>query len=217
MSAPIAIDANVRSELGSRANHRLRKTGQIPGVVYGHHQDVVPIKLDRKSFVTHLSRGAHVFTLSLEGKSEPVLVKDVQFDHLGNDVLHVDFARVDLNERVTITVALELKGEPKGEKEGGVLQQILNELEIECVVTDIPDRIVQDVSGMEKDAVLHVSELKLPAGVTCVTDGELIVATCREVLSATEEPAAVAETGGEPEVITKGKTDEEGDGAAEKK
>jgi len=208
MSSLIALEATRREELGSRANFRLRKTGQLPGVIYGHKEAVVPIKLDRKTFVTHLSRGAHVFTLSIDGKSEPVLLKDVQFDHLGSEVLHVDFARVDLNERVTVTIALQLKGEPKGEKEGGVLQQIINELEIEALVTEIPDVITHDVSDMEKDAVLHIRELKLPPGVKCLQDGDLIVATCREVLE--EAPAAVAEEGAaEPEVITKGKAEEE--------
>jgi large subunit ribosomal protein L25 len=215
MSSLIALEATRREELGSRANFRLRKTGQVPGVIYGHKEAVVPIKLDRKTFVAHLSRGAHVFSLSIDGKSEPVLLKDVQFDHLGSEVLHVDFARVDLNERVTVTIALQLKGEPKGEKEGGVLQQIINELEIEALVTEIPDVITHDVSDMEKDAVLHIRELKLPPGVKCLQDGELIVATCREVLE--QAPAAVVEEGAaEPEVITKGKTEEEAPAAEEK-
>lgn len=215
MSSLIALEASRREELGSRANFRLRKTGQVPGVIYGHKQEVVPIKLDRKTFVTHLSRGAHVFTLSVDGKPEPVLLKDVQFDHLGSEVLHVDFARVDLNERVTVTIALQLKGEPKGEKEGGVLQQIINELEIEALVTEIPDVISHDVSDMEKDAVLHIKELKLPPGVKCLQDGDLIVATCREVLE--QAPAAAAEEGAaEPEVITKGKAEEEAPAAEEK-
>lgn len=215
MSSLIAIEASRRTELGSRANYRLRKTGQVPGVVYGHKEAVVPIKLDRKSLMAHLAHGAHVFNLAIDGKTEPVLLKDVQFDHLGSDVLHVDFARVDLNERVTVTVALQLKGEPKGEKEGGVLQQIINELEIEALVTEIPDAIVHDVSEMEKDAVLHIRELKLPAGVKCLQDGDLIVATCREVLE--QAPAAEVEEGAaEPEVIAKGKVEEEAPATEEK-
>jgi large subunit ribosomal protein L25 len=213
MSAPIDLNAAKREQLGSRANFRLRKTGQIPGVVYGHHQDVTPIQLEKKGFLIHLNHGAHVFNLQLEGKSEPVLVKEVQYDHLSADVIHVDFARVDLNERVTVTIALELKGEPKGEKDGAVLQQLLNELEIECVVTDIPDIITHDVSEMGKDSVLHVSELKLPQGVTVLNDADLLVATCREIAEQ-DEDAEIAEGGAEPEVITKGKEEEGAEAAA---
>lgn len=216
MSSLIAIEAARREELGSRANYRLRRTGQLPGVVYGHKEAVVPIKLDRKSFMKHLAQGAHVFSLAIDGKSEPVLLKDVQFDHLGSEVLHVDFARVNLNERVTVTVALQLKGEPKGEKEGGVLQQIINELEIEALVTEIPAAIVHDVSDMEKDAVLHIRELKLPAGVKCLQDGDLIVATCREVLEQAPAEATTEEGAAEPEVIAKGKVEEEAAATEEK-
>ena len=105
-------------------------------------------------------------------------------------VLHVDFARVDLNEKVELTISIELKGEPKGEKDGGVLQQILNELEIECLVTDIPDNITVDVSHMEKDSVLHLSDVKLPQGVTTKVDLELIVCKVEEIAEQPEEAAA---------------------------
>ena len=92
-------------------------------------------------------------------------MKEVQYDHLGIEVIHVDFARVSLDEKVEVTVPLELKGTPKGEAEGGVLSQIMNELEVECLVTDIPDVIRVNVSEMKLDDVLHIKDLKLPAGV----------------------------------------------------
>jgi large subunit ribosomal protein L25 len=208
------VTANKRDELGSRANKRLRDQGQLPGVIYGHKEAVVPIKMNRKEVVTHLDRGTHLFELQLDGATENVLIKDVQYDALGIDVLHVDFTRVDLNERVTLTVSLELKGEPKGEKEGAVLQQVLQEVEIECLVTDIPDRLTQDVSHMEKDSVLHVSELKLPPGVKVLADPEQIVCQVREIREEVIAPAAAAEEGAaEPEVIGK-KKEEEGEEAA---
>src|SRR5215471_5316126 len=122
------LTAKVRSELGSRANKRLRDSGFIPGVIYGHKEAVVPVTLPRKETVGHISRGAHLFDLAIDGKSEKVLVKEVQYDHLGLHVIHVDFARVSLDERVEVTVPIELKGEPK-EEEGGVITQVINELE----------------------------------------------------------------------------------------
>src|SRR5438477_12777896 len=149
------VTAQPRSELGTRANKRLRGRGLVPGVIYGHKEAVVPVILPKKELVNHLNHGAHLFDLALDGKSEKVLVKEVQYDHLGLEVIHVDFARVSLDERVEVTVPIELKGTPKGEEEGAVLQQIMNEIEIECLVTDIPDMIVHNVTEMAKDSVLH--------------------------------------------------------------
>src|SRR5438552_14028780 len=177
----VQIDAKPRAELSSRANKRLRGKGLVPGVVYGHKEAVIPVTLPKKELVNHLHRGAHLFDLSLDGKSEKVLVKEVQYDHLGLELIHVDFARVSLDEKVEVTVPLELKGEPKGEAEGGVLQQIIAELEVECLVTEIPDVIRHNVSEMALNDVLHIKELKLPAGVRCLQDEDLIVATVREI------------------------------------
>jgi len=157
---------------------------------------------------THLSHGAHLFELALEGAKENALVKEVQYDHLGIEVLHIDFARVDLNERVKLTISLELKGEPKGEKDGGVLQKIINELDIECLVTDIPDVIYQDVSDMALDAVLHIKDLKLPPGVKVLQDEDQIVAQVREVKEQVVEGAVVEAGAAEPEIIGKKKEDE---------
>src|SRR5436190_4392792 len=154
MAETAQITAKARPELGSRANKRLRDSGIVPGVIYGHKEAVVPVTLPKKDLVGHLSRGTHVFSLALEGKNETVLVKDVQFDHLGIEVLHVDFARVDLNERVEVNVPLVLKGDPKGEAEGGVLQQVVADLEIECLVTQIPSEIRHNVSNMALNDVL---------------------------------------------------------------
>lgn len=206
------VTAEPRTQLGSRANKRLRDSGKLPGVIYGHKQAVLPITLPKKEVVNHLGKGRHLFALSLDGSAENVLVKDVQYDHLGMEVIHVDFARVDLNERVEVTVPLELKGTPKGEADGGVLQQIVSELEIECVVTDIPDVINHNVSEMALDAVLHLKDIRLPAGVKALQDEDLIVATVKEI--AEEAPTEAAEAAAaEPEVI--GKKPEEGEEAAE--
>jgi large subunit ribosomal protein L25 len=204
------VTAQPRSELGSRANKRLRDKGFIPGVIYGHKEAVVPVTLPKKEVVGYLDKGAHVFDIALDGKSEKVLVKEVQYDHLGQEVLHVDFARVSLDERVEVTVPLELKGEPKGEAEGGVLQQIVSELELECLVTEIPDAIRHNVADMALGDVLQIKDLKLPPGVKALQDEDLIVATVKEI--AEEAPAEVAEGSAEPEVI--GRKPEEGEEGA---
>jgi len=206
------IQASKREQLGSRANKRLRDAGHLPGVVYGHKEAIIPVTLPKKEVVNHLNKGAHLFDLTLDGKAEKVLVKEVQYDHLGLEVIHVDFARVSLDEKVEVTVPLELKGTPKGEEEGAVLQQIVNELELECLVTDIPDKIVANVTEMVKDSVLHIKELKLPPGVRCLQDEDLIVATVKEIEEEVA-PEAAAEGSAEPEVI--GRKKEEGEEGAE--
>jgi large subunit ribosomal protein L25 len=124
-------------------------------------------------------------------------------------VLHVDFTRVDLNERVEVTVPLILKGEPKGEAEGGVLTQVISDIQIECLVTQIPEDIRHNVSDMGLNDVVHISDLKLPDGVRAIQDPEQIVATVKEV--AEEAPAEAAEGAAEPEVI--GKVEEGAEGA----
>jgi large subunit ribosomal protein L25 len=209
MASSANVTAEPRTQLGSRANKRLRDSGKLPGVIYGHKQAVLPITLPKKEVVNFLEHGRHLFAVSLGGQSENVLVKDVQYDHLGMDIIHVDFARVDLNERVEVTVPLELKGEPKGAAEGGVLQQIISELEIECLVTEIPDVIRHNVSEMELDSVLHIKDLHAPAGVKLLQDGELIVATVKEIVEAVAPEVAEAASETEPEVIGKKKEDEE--------
>jgi large subunit ribosomal protein L25 len=207
MAQTAQITARPRSELGSRANKRLRDAGMLPGVIYGHKEAVVPVTLPKKEVVNHLSHGTHLFEVGLDGKKETVLVKEVQYDHLGLEVMHVDFARVSLDEEVDVTVPLELKGEPKGEKDGGVLQQIVSELELRCKVTDIPDIIRHDVSEMALNDVVHISDLKLPANVKALQDADLVVAKVEEVKEEVAAPVAEVEAG-EPEVI--GKKPEEG-------
>ena len=198
-SQSATVTAEPRSQLGSRANKRLRDKGLLPGVIYGHKLSVVPITLPKKEVVRHLDHGTHLYALTVGGQTENVLVKDVQYDHLGLEVLHVDFARVDLTERVEVTVALELKGDPAGEKDGGVLTQVVAELHIECVVTEIPESIVHNVSGMALDDVLHLRDLTLPPGAKALQDADLILATVKVI----EDQEAVEGETNEPEVIGK--------------
>ena len=205
-SKVIPLAAEPREKLGTRATRRLRTAGQLPAIVYGHHQDAVNVTVPVKPFTEALDRGAHVFELGLDGKKENALLKDVQYDHLGMHIIHADFARVDLNEKVTVTVGIELKGDAPGEKAGGIVQQTLSEIEVECVVTEIPDGIVYNVSNLQLDDSIHVRDLPLPSGVTAITDGEQIVAVCHAIKEAIVEEEVVPE----PEVIKRGPGEGEG-------
>ena len=212
-AAQVTVKTRGENELGSRANKRLRDAGFVPGVIYGHKEAVVPVTLPKKEVTNHLNHGQHLFDLAIEGKSEKVLVKEVQYDHLGINVIHVDFARVSLDERVEVTVPVELKGEPKNDGEIlGVVTQVINELEVECVVTEIPDKIVVNIADMKLDDQIAISDLKLPAGVTTKVDADQVVVTFKEVK---EEEVAPAEGEAEPEVIgRKAEAAEGAEGAA---
>lgn len=195
---------------GSRAANRLRNAGKLPAVVYGHKQEPEPVVLDYHEVEMQLRHGVHVVNLDIAGKVQSCLFKDTQYDHLGATLLHVDLTRVDLNERVTVQVPLELRGTPKGVADGGVLRQELMELEVECLVTSIPDVIRVNVSDLAMDQVLHVSELKLDPGITAMHDPDIVVATVRQpIVQAEPTGEAPVEGAAEPEVIAKGKVEEE--------
>jgi large subunit ribosomal protein L25 len=159
-----------------------------------------------------LKHGTHLFELQLQSGSETVLIKEVQYDYLGTNPIHVDFTRVDLNERVPVSVSVVLRGTPAGASVGGVLQQIMMELEIECVVTDTPEQIRANVAKLELDQSLHAGEIHLPEGAKLLTSPEAVVAVVSMIAeeeAATAVPGAEAST--EPEVISKGKIEEEGE------
>lgn len=210
MDTTTQISGKVRQTTGKKANLRVRAEGWLPGIIYGHKQDPVAVLLPRIELYQALRKGAHVLTVTLDGASEQVLVKDVQYDHLNQNMVHVDMTRVDLNERVTVSVQIILRGTPKGAVDGGVLDQTLTQLEVECVVTQIPESLRLNVAEMGVGHALHIKDIPLPEGTTALGDPETVVCVCR-ILG--EEPEAVVadEEGSatEPEVITRGKIDEE--------
>ncbi len=214
MAQTVQIQAKPRQELGSRANRRLRASGALPGVIYGHKEDVLPISLSAKEIAHYLQHGQHVFTVDLDGRQETVLIKEVQYDHLGKNLIHVDFARVNLDERVEVTVPVELKGDSIGQKEGGVLQQIITEVEIECLVTEIPEVITHDISDLPLDGEVRIGDLKLPPNIKVLQDPDLVVCSVhavKETEETTEEAAS-----DEPEVIGRKKEEEEEEASEDK-
>lgn len=202
-----------RRAAGSRAAARLRRTGRLPAVVYGHGLPPVPISLDYHDVELHLQHGLHVLKLDMDGEVQPCQFKEAQYDHLGLELVHVDLMRVDLTERVKVNVQLEFRGTPKGVAEGGIFRHELTELEIECVVAEIPDGVRVDIAGLELNQVLHVRDIPLPEGVSAATEPDAVVAVVRLPAAAAVVEEAVkvegeAEPAGEPEVIAKGKSEE---------
>lgn len=188
---------------GSRVSRRLRAQGRVPAILYGHKQEPTPLSLTREDVETLLKKGHHLTKLNFGGQSELALVRDIQWDHLGREVLHLDFFRVSAGERITTEVALELHGTPVGLSQGGMIEQPVHTLAISCDATNVPDAIRVDVDALELGKSVHVKELKLPAGVTTAVDPELVVV---HVVAKKAAEAAETTTGSaEPEVIARGK------------
>lgn len=160
---------------GSRVSRRLRKSGRTPGVIYGHKQAVVPISLDAIDVKSMIANASHLAELDLGGQTETVLIRDVQWDHLGREILHVDFARVNKEELIETEVELEFKGEAVGVGEGGLLQAVVHALTVKCPAGSIPDSIKVDVSGLKLGEGIHIRDLELPAGVVPHADGDLLL------------------------------------------
>lgn len=201
------IDARLRSKTGSREASRARGLGRLPAVVYGHHQQPDHVDVDRTTLLNLVRDHVHVIELNYEGKHEPCLIKELQWDHLGAQVIHVDLARVDLNERVKVEVELLFVGDAIGLKTSGAyLEHPLTSVEIECLVTQIPDAIRVDVSKLGVGDLLTAKDLVLPAGATCLESPDAVVAAVH--IKVEEEAAPAAEGAAEPELIRKEKTEE---------
>jgi len=210
MAKAVSIQASLRGQLGSRRARKIRTEGLLPCIIYGHGKENVAGAVPQHDFIHHLHRGVHLFELQLgDEKKETVLLKKVQYDYLGTNPIHVDFARVDLSEHVTVTVPVVLRGTPAGVSEGGTLQHLLTQLQIECLVTDIPEDLRVRVNDLKIGETLSAAQVPLPEGVKLITSPETAVASVTVV--AEEEVAAAAEPvaqGAEPEVIARGKEEE---------
>jgi large subunit ribosomal protein L25 len=208
------LKAERRSPKGTREARRIRQTGMVPGVVYGHKQDPEAVLVARHDIEQILAHGTHAVTLDLGGKQEPCLLKDVQYDHFGVEPMHVDFARVDLNERVTVKVPIVLRGDAKGLSEGGHLEQHKIDIEIECQVVNIPHELRVSVADLGLNQALHVSDVKLPEGMVAQDDADAVIVVCREASKHVDETSAegAAAEGAEPEVIAKGKEEDSDEG-----
>jgi large subunit ribosomal protein L25 len=203
-----ALKAQVRQHRGTKDAVELRKQGRIPAIVYGHKQEPVAITLDGREFSEGLHRGHRLMDVQLDGKNEKLLIKDVQYDHLGKDIIHVDFMRVDVTETVRVAVPIEFKGTAKGTHEGGMVEIHTDRLEVECLVTNIPDRITVSVKEMGLGDAIHAGDIQLPEGVKLVSPAELLMATCHEVAEVKTTEELEAEVPVAPEVITEVKREE---------
>jgi len=208
------LKATKRTELGTHRVRRLRRTGSVPGIIYGHGEQPVAVALSRHDVELAVRHGERVLQVDLEGRTENVLIKDVQWDTFAQELAHVDLYRVSLDERVEVTVPIVLRGTPAGAADGGVLQQLISDVGIECVVTAIPEELRLSVVAMKVGDAMRLKDLKLPEGAVLQGDGEAIVCSVTLVAEEVAAPAAEGEAAAEPEVIGR-EAKEEAEGAEE--
>jgi large subunit ribosomal protein L25 len=199
------VKIELREKLGTRYAQRLRKNGRLPASIYGAGSDPVSVSVDEKEIITHLRHGSHVMELDNgDGSPATVLVKDLQFGYLGDNLIHIDFARVNLTQVVKVNAKLEIIGQPTQSSEIGAMLEIIRpEIEIECMVKDIPGSILVDLSTVEE--IFTVGDLELPDGVKVMLDEARHIAHISFVKEeVVEEPVEVETVEGEesaPEVI----------------
>ncbi len=221
----IHVQAKVRSERGTRASRRIRREGLIPAVVYGASQEALSLVVNPKEIVAILnSETGHnsVFTLEIEGHGKhTVLIKDWLFEPVRSQLLHADFYRIALDKAIKVTAPIRAVGEAEGVKlQGGILEIVLRDVEIECLPADIPDHIEVDVTHLVFGANIRVSDLKVDSKIKILSEPHLTIAHITSVKE--EKPAVEAAVEGvapeapaEPEVIKKGKVTAEGEEAVE--
>jgi large subunit ribosomal protein L25 len=225
----VTIEVERRKEAGSRPSRRLRREGWIPAVVYGGGKESVPIQIDRRKMLELIkSVGGEnaVFLLKLtgEGKSRHSMIRHIEVDPVTQQILHIDFRRVLMTEKVRVQIQIEVVGTSLGVKnEGGVLDFVTRELEVECLPSDIPHHLPVDVSEYHIGQHAEAKDVELPAGVILVGEPDRVIVSIghprvevEEVVEEEEEELVEAEVE-EPEVIRRGKVEEEGgEGAPEK-
>jgi large subunit ribosomal protein L25 len=212
-----AVEVEPRQEFGKNAARRLRRAGRIPAVVYGGGGPAIPVAVDPKEILQILhSESGHnaIFTLEIRGKAPArVMIRDWQTEPIHGRLLHVDLVRIARDTKLKLHVPIHVSGEPVGVKvQGGMFEFVLREVEVECLPDDIPERFVAEVSGLELGKNFRVSDLPIDPKVKMLTDPTRVVAHVAALRVEEEaKPAAeeVVAAPSEPEVIHKGKAEEE--------
>ena len=214
----VSIVVHKRDVTGTRAAKRLRKSGLIPGVIYGHGKDAVLIAVEPHALrdALNTSAGMHaVLDVTFEGqkRGHKAIVKELELDRVKNNVIHVDLQEIRLDETIETTVSIHFEGEAKGVKAGGMLDESTREVTVKGVVTAIPEHLVLDISELDMNETLKVSDLQVPEGIEVLDDVDDVLCSVLpprkvEVEEGVEgEEAVEAEAAAEPELV--GKKEEE--------
>lgn len=214
--AEVTLEVSRREQTGKEVAKKLRREGKIPAVVYGGHKEPVAITVDRKSVTELVQKSDHgvrsVFLLKMAGSDQQrhAMIKEITINPISRRMEHIDFVRVVMDEKVKVTVPVHLNGTAIGVKEGGLLDWQVRELHIECLPTAIPDAIEVDVAPLGGHDYYRVKDLQLPEGAKVLDDPErVVVGVTHARAEVSEVAAAEAAAVAEPEVMKKGKPEDE--------
>ncbi len=224
MRKDITVAAEARESRGKNEARRLRAKGSMPAVVYGGSSGATAVAVNPKELTRILnSKTGHntIFNLGMSGETTPVMVIDWQYDPIRDSLLHVDLKRIDLSQRITVKVPVLTQGDPKGVKlQGGIQDIVTREIEIECLPDDIPEQFIVNVSELLIGQSIRAADIPLEGSMKLLSVPDAVITHIISI-KAEEEPAAevgaVPAAGSEPEVIKKGKKEEEGAEAPKKK
>ena len=200
------LTVELRETLGKRRNRRLRASGKVPAVLYGHKKATITLMLPVEEIETALRHGARF--VQLKGAvNEKAIIKACKWNTWGSEVQHVDFARVSEHEKIRVTVPVVLRGEAPGVKDGGVVKHVLHTIDLECEAAAVPDNLMVNINHLAFNETIFVKDLEIPAGSTAVTDSAQIVVNCLPVVEVAEASETAGD--GEPEVIGRKKAEDD--------
>jgi large subunit ribosomal protein L25 len=212
MSMALQLSVESRDTQGKHNNRRLRRSGKVPAVLYGHGLQCVPLSVTADTLAAAIRHGSRLVSLT-GAVSESAFIRDLQWDTWGTHILHVDFTRVSEHEIVEVRVNVELRGEAPGVREGGVVVQHIHEVELACPASVIPEKLAVNINHLKLGDSVLLSGIELPQGATIqAEDLEAVVVECIVPVELPEEGAGEAMPG-EPEII--GEKKEEGEGSEE--
>ncbi len=206
-----ALTVKKRDSLGKRNNRRLRDSGSVPVVLYGHGEESLNLSVPADALSAALRHGARVVDLTGDVK-EKAFIRELQWDTFGNHVLHVDFTRVSLDERLQIEVNVILRGECPGVKDGGHVEHLQHMVEIDCLAVAIPEKLELRIGELKLDQSLRAGDIELPEGVKLLTDADTVIVHCALPVEESEESEGGESA--EPEIIGR-KAEDEGEGSEE--
>ncbi|MDR1958833.1 MAG: 50S ribosomal protein L25 [Planctomycetaceae bacterium] len=198
------LKVEIRNTLGKRNNRRLRKDGKIPAVLYGHKQENVSLAVPADNLAAVIRHGNRFVQLG-GALREKALIKECQWDTWGQNVLHLDLARVGEHEKIKVHVALELRGDAPGVKEGGVVKHHIHSVEMECEAASVPEKIEVNINHLELNHAIHINELEIPAGSTIFEEPAAVVVSCDPAVEISDEDLEAKADGEQPEVISRKK------------
>jgi large subunit ribosomal protein L25 len=209
------LNATARTETGSGPARRLRADGRVPVVLYGMGNKVRSLMLERGEMERAVNHGDRLVNLSIEGKETSVMVKEIQYEPVSRHVSHVDFLEIDNTKVLSLAIPIRLRGIANGVKEGGVLDIVMHEVEVETVPTNVPEEIRLEVKALNIGDTVRASDLILPEGLKLISNPDSVVVALKAPREEEDTEAVVTETEGtaEPEVLT-ARADDEADPAA---